>query len=229
MEKTKKNAGEVVINIVVVIILVFTFIMTLNILLSAKKGYVELFGGTAVAVKTDSMNGDKPDSFARGDLIFVKILEGQQHAEERQNLKKEDIVTYYDDVDGDGVPDLVSHRVKEIILDVDGNPLLLKVKGDNPQAVAVETISVAAVIGVYTGQIAGMGNFSLFIHTPLGFGVAVVLPSLLIVLYCVYVVIKNVKEMKGVTAKAALTEEEKEKIRREVLAEMANKAGKSDE
>lgn len=222
MKKQRKNAGEIIINIIVVIILIFTFIMTVNILLSAGKGYIELFGGTAVAVKTDSMNGDKPDSFKRGDLIFVKILEGKEHIQERQSLEKGDIITYVSaDVDGDGREDIISHRIISVNKSMTGTVLSYTVKGDHPQAYDTQTISSAAIIGVYTGKAAGLGNFSLFIHTPLGFGVAVVLPSVLIVIYCVYVVIKNFREARGETAGSAITDEQKEKIRQEILAEMA--------
>lgn len=220
----RKNTGEVIVNIIVAVILIFTFIMTINILISNKKGYVSLFGSTAIAVKTDSMNGDKENSFAKGDLIFIRIVEGNEHNEDRQNLKVGDIVTFVSgDVDGDGRNDLISHRIVDLEIAKDGTLMNLLVKGDNPKAIEVQKISSSAVIGVYTGKIKGIGNFSLFIHTQLGFGVTVVLPSLLIVIYCIFVVIKNVKESKEDTAKAALTEEEREKIRLEVIKEMTEK------
>ncbi|HRX14453.1 MAG TPA: hypothetical protein P5087_05515 [Eubacteriales bacterium] len=223
-KQDKNSVGDVIINIIVVIILIFVFIMTLNILLSNGKGYISMFGTSAIAVKTDSMNGDQADSFAQGDLIFIKILEGNEHTIERQNLQVGQIVVYIsDDVDGDGRQDLISHRIVDTEVGADGTVMNLLVKGDNPMAIETTKISTAAVIGVYTGKISGLGNFFIFIHQPMGFGLVVVLPSVLIVVYCAYVVIKNIKDTKKATEKTVLTEEEKEKIRAEVIAEMNSK------
>ena len=220
----KNSVGDVIINIIVVIILIFVFILTLNILLSNGKGYVSVFGTAAIAVKTDSMNGDQADSFEQGDLIFIKILTGDEHIQERQNLQVGQIVTYIsEDVDGDGRQDLISHRITGIGVGADGTVLNFTVKGDNPLAINQLPISSSAVIGVYTGKIANIGTFFNFISQPLGFGLIVVLPSILIVVYCAWIVIKNIKETKATVAKTVLTEEEKAKIRAEVMAEMNNK------
>src|SRR5574344_1553644 len=93
-EKAKKaKVGETIVNVIVAIILVIVFALTLNILLSAKKGYVEIFGSASIAVETDSMKGTNADSFSAGDIIKVKIIKS---ADDKKLLKVGDIITYYD-------------------------------------------------------------------------------------------------------------------------------------
>ena len=79
--KTKK-IWNVVANVVVIVILVFVAIITLNIILSRDKGYTPFFGNTFVAVQSDSMNGAKPegedfaDENSRKTAIFLQVKTG---------------------------------------------------------------------------------------------------------------------------------------------------------
>jgi hypothetical protein len=86
-----------------------------------------------------------------------------------------------------------------------------------------ETVSVSKVVGQYTGKAGGIGHVMLFMNSSAGFFVCVVLPSLLVVVYfAVNLVLVILKEKKAqAVAAGAAKEDEKEKLRAELLAELA--------
>lgn len=79
------------------------------------------------------------------------------------------------------------------------------------------------IVGVYEGRRVGwLGSVALFFQSSTGFLVCVVLPALLLVAYCVYDVVKNVRE-RNREKLAASVESEKERMRAEILAELEKK------
>jgi signal peptidase len=237
MRKEKRNRIiNLTVNIIVAVILVFVFIITINILASKDKGYVNLFGTASIAVETDSMNPDGTlgktytaehgfavKGFAKGDLIYVKVLKDDAKA----GLAVGDVITYYYDVDGDGVTELNTHRIVSVLTNTDGT-ISYRTHGDNNPEAMTEVIDSRDVIGIYSGRKAGgLGNVSLFFHTSTGFLVCVVVPAFLILAYCVFLLVKSILDKRRLemrteleAAKAAagastLSEEEKEKIRDE--------------
>ena len=194
-----------------VVILVIVFALTLNILISAKKGYTAIFGTASLAVKTDSMKGDRTDSFDAGDLIFIKVLNDQ----EKMNLQVGDVITFYDYIGG--AYELNTHRIIAIN-DNNGSPVYTT-KGDNADGVDVNRHPYTEVIGKYSNKWVGFGKVVTFVNSPAGFAIFVVLPSILIVIYCAYLVVKNVKEKNKAENDAVERERMKEEVRLELLRE----------
>lgn len=222
---SKGSKSEKIINIIVAIILVIVFILTLNILLSAKKGYVELFGSASIAVETDSMKGDKANSFNAGDIIKIKILKTEA---EQKALKVGDIITYYDYDIQQGKRVLNSHRIIEVINNTSAGTVSYRTKGDNNIAADFTAVMFSDVIGVYTSKIPNLGKVTLFFRSSTGFLVCVVVPSILIVFYCAFLVYKNIKEKNKKEVEATLTAEEREKIKAELLKELQAEQDKQD-
>jgi signal peptidase len=233
-EKTKKIIN-VVVDIVVVIVLAFAFILAISAITSKAKGYdgyTEIFGKAYVAVASDSMNGENDDNFSKGDLIAIKTLS----EDDAKYLKEGDIITFHTNaITNDNTYVLNTHRIVKV-LSVDGVAYKYYTHGDNnpdydpdniEQDPYCESVWVSQVVGVYTGKASGVGEVLLFMNSSAGFFTCIVLPSLLVVVYfainLVVVVRKEKKAHNAQLAEDALLakEEEKRKMREELLAELA--------
>jgi signal peptidase len=201
MENTKvKKILTKTANIIAVIIAVFVLIVAVS--------STKIFGVTLYAVKSDSMKGDNPDSFNKGDLIFVKLI----NAEQQQDLKVGDIITFYDMINGKR--ELNTHRI--VSIETVGTTTQITTKGDNASGEDTPIdMGSSDIVGVYSFKIGGLGNVILFIQSPTGFLVSVVIPSILVVIYCAYLLFKNLnvynKEKKQI---------DMENMRKEILEDI---------
>lgn len=216
----KQNVGKKIVNIIVIVILVFVFFMTLNILLSYNKGYVPVFGKAAVAVKSDSMKGDKADSFETGDILFIKII----NSDEAAKLEVGDVVTFKTKINGKD--ELNTHRIITVNRDDNGGVTSYRTQGDANNTPDGANLLISNVVGVYRaaalnyegGKIGGIGNFTIWLSNPEtnGFLYVVVIPSILLVVYCVFTLVLTIKDRNLEQVKVT----EKEKMRAEILAEL---------
>ena len=217
MKQKTKKALNITVNVIVSIIVVLVLILTINIIVSGKKGYTSVFGYAHVAVRSDSMDGDKPDSFQKGDLLKVKILSDK----EKQELKVGDIITFYYPVSKsvpgaqyvtiDGKPHIInSHRIEK----VEGDRIFTR--GDKEGApLDLGNRQYSDIIGKVVSHTDGIGNVTLWFQSQTGFFVCVVLPSLLIVVYCIYNLVKAVLERNKETAA-----DKEELLKQQLLAQL---------
>lgn len=226
-----KRIINIVINVAVVIVLAFALFLAICAISSKKKGYkqyTEIFGTSFIAVQTDSMS----PTFDKGDLIKIKTIS----SDEARKLKIGDIITFqYKDVDGDGKDDLITHRISKYLSGSEGDCGVYQVVGDNPnQAGKTQDISADSIVGVYKSRTRGVGNLFLFMGSSTGFFVCVVLPTLLIVVYCavnLFFVVRKEKKVQTAAAEQAQQEaldEERERIRQELLAEMQSNGAQAE-
>ena len=219
-EKTKKILN-IVVNAIVIAILVVVAFIAVSIILSGNKGYTEFFGHARVAVQSDSMKADKPDwvpagkpsGFAKGDLIQIRILS----QDEKGKLEVGDVVSFYQYRGEEKI--INTHRIKSV--DTSGDFVVYKTQGDAATSDSqIETISQNNIIGKYTGSnLKGMGKVTDFVSSSTGFFIFVVIPSFLLVVYFGIKLFLTIKEGKD-EDKAVSAEEEKERIRAELLAEL---------
>lgn len=186
----KKNTGlyNKIANIVVVVVVVLVAIIAVTRVVSYAKGYNSIFGTALIAVESDSMKGNYKDSFQRGDLLFVDVLDD----EEKLNIQPKDIVTFkhYDQTLRKEI--VITHRV--IAVSPYGETIVLTTKGDNNKDGGQETVYLGNVIGKYKEQkIGGIGYLPIFFASQWGFFSIVVVPCFLIVIYCIYRVIVSIK------------------------------------
>lgn len=218
MNTKGKNTITKTANILAIIIGIFVLIVAISAVSSKAKGYSSIFGYTVYSVRTESMTGDNADSFNKGDLIFVNLLD----EEERANLKVGDVITFFTliDVDGDGTPEraLNTHRIERI--NTIGDKEQIITKGDNNAEVDSTPIDKDStdIVGIYSSKIPWIGNISLFVKSSTGFLILIVIPSLLVVIYCIYLFIKNYK-----VYNAEKRKEDIEKIKAKLEQEMKNK------
>lgn len=172
------------------IIIAFLFLFSVSTLARKSNDQVpNLFGLGYLAVESDSMAGDNKNSFDKGDLIFVKVLSKKDQDDldittlyNATDPNKSKIVTFYDRQ----INALNTHRV----VGVDGNRLITQ--GDNADEADSIRITANDVVGVYSGKISNVGSVISFMLTPLGFGLIVVLPFVLLLIYNGIMIAKNV-------------------------------------
>lgn len=148
-------------------------ILLINLTLIAKsyinKDEVPGIAGTMpLIVLTDSMHPE----IESGDLILC-------HTIEAEDVKVKDVIAFFDP-DGNGTS-IVTHRVIEIIEKDD--ELFFRTRGDNNNTEDKELVPAANLVGIYQSRIAGAGHIAMFMQSPTGLIICVVLPILLLVGY----------------------------------------------
>lgn len=251
-EKVKKTPKEltmfiltIVGNVVfyAVIIMLFLFsIMNINAG-NDGKGFPNLFGNGFLSVQSDSMNGESTeydiDSFNKGDLVKVKVFKDKDCS----NLEIGDVITFYDPT----LEALNTHRVVYIHDDYSyvicqGDKIVKDVpsyKYDVNMEVSLkyilesqghtQNVSVENIKGVVTGVSEGAGTTLDNIQKNWLF--IFVIPVLVFLLIEIFLVIKNIMDLKGAKQKAEMAsdkdammaelEAQKEAMRQQILAELA--------
>lgn len=238
MKKTLKKIFHVVVDVLVILVLVVSVITLIMALTSkATNGVPSVFGKAVIGVKTDSMNGDKPDSFSANDLLLCDYVGSSQ----KNNYKEGDVITFYQDVDGNGENELVTHRIYKI--NEDGSFLT---KGDNnstydqdpTNAVVFGNVNYYDVQAIYHGtKIPFIGGFINLLQTQIGFFWCILFPMILFFIYQAVRVIlnamayskeKGMQQAKLAVENAELTEEQKAKAIAEYLASQNGKPAEEE-
>ena len=153
--------------------LAFGFLLVCNLTIIVKGSlYPEqppsVFGKTPMVVLSGSMSGHAKDHIEVGDLIIVDKADISQ-------LNKGDVIAF---MDGKVV---VTHRIvsKDI---VDGR-VELHTKGDANNFEDEGIVTKDNLVGIYQYRIPKVGDFAIFLQTPLGMVLFVGVPLLGFVLY----------------------------------------------
>lgn len=228
----KKPKGRKIFHIIIDVLVILVLIVSATVLVStltsrAAGGIPNLFGKAPIGVKTNSMHGDNPDSFDEGDLIFCDVVSSPKE----DDFKVGDVVTFIQDLSGQGEKSQVTHRIYKV--NEDGT---FQTKGDNNDtydqdphnSITFPDLHYYDILATYHGtRIPKVGYAVNFIQTPVGFFWCVLFPMILFFLYQAIRVIMNamaysrekgVEQAKLAVEGSGLTEEQKEKAIAEYLA-----------
>lgn len=245
-----KIVGNIIFYIIIVALLLFS-IMNINAG-SKNGGFPNLFGKGFLSVQTDSMErSDELDDLEewseykikdinKGDLVYVTKFTKS----DCRSLKVGDVITFYDDE----LESLNTHRIvyinenyDSVITQGDKSAEVRAYRKDDPfssenaqynaqleQEGAVETVNVSEIRGVVTGVSRGAGKVIDNIHK--NWLWYFVLPVLAFLLFEIFMVVRNIMELKGAKQQAALAtdkeamladiEAQKEEMRKQILAEL---------
>ena len=217
MESKKSNAKKVlgiIGNVLVWIFVVFAVVVTvLAFAAQANADGIPSIGGKAIlTVQTPSME----PTFKVGDIIIGTKLS----TEEMRELKVGDIITYAaGDLDGDGVRDLNTHRIVEVITGENGE-VSYRTKGDGNAVADGTPVSWQYVICkcAEKDRIPALGSVLNFLQQPTGFLVVVVLPLVLFFVYELVVFFRKLYEVKN-SGKKQITAADEELIRQRAVEE----------
>lgn len=214
MKKYSKTL-KIAVNVFIWIFVAFSVFMTILALAAQSNadGVPAIGGKCFLTVASDSMS----PTFESGDLIFGEMLK----AEEKQNLKEGDVITFYADLDGNGSTELNSHRIIKINYDSEGVVDSYVTKGDNTETNFAEDEPVMwqFVVSKWTGKkIANVGSALSFLQSPKGFLIVILLPLALFFVYELYGFLKALLAMKK-KSEPALSAEQEEEIKRKAIEE----------
>lgn len=227
-----KFALNIALIVLQVLIVVVAIAFSVSILLSTGYESNTDFGDSSIRlmpVLTDSMNGDKEDSFKAGDLIIVKKADKVKLSE----LKEGDIITYLDYVGED--LQFVTHRIVKINEIEDDNGKIIRTyttMGDAETSGLTTTIAEGDIAGVYIGKLPGVGSAVFWLQDPTHFFLVIMLPLILLLLYNAFLVVRFVIDAKlkkqreqlvGTAAAADAPVLDEEEIKRRAIEEYLSK------
>ena len=193
---------KLVTGISILLCIIFSFMLVCNMTIIIKGTlYPErppsVLGITPMVVLSGSMSGDAEDHIEVGDLIFV----GKTEAEE---LEVGDVIAF---MEGKVV---VTHRIIDIQRDENG-ALLFTTKGDANNAQDQRPVTESNLVGIYKARIPKVGDFALFLQTPMGMVLFIGLPLLA---FIIYDIIRRQQYARKESKKTAELEAELERLRK---------------
>lgn len=222
MSKKISKILSILVDILIIIVIFFAVCISyMSITAKQNDNIPTLFGKTAFAIQTDSMDPTiKPGDFILGDKYDGQELKGGEDG----------TIISFKAFTEDGKAFINTHRIYEIKGD------LIYTKGDKEGApVDPNPIVKGDIISVYSGfRMAGFGWFITSLSTQVGFFLAFVLPVLLFTIWEIYKLIKVIMHNQKVKlaeemANDGPSEEEKQAIIAEYLKKQENDASKDEE
>lgn len=193
---------KILTGVSILLCIVFSFMLICNMTIIIKGTlYPErppsVLGITPMVVLSGSMSGDAEDHIEVGDLIFV----GKTEAEE---LEVGDVIAF---MEGKVV---VTHRIIDIQRDENG-ALLFTTKSDANNAQDQRPVTESNLVGIYKARIPKVGDFALFLQTPMGMVLFIGLPLLA---FIIYDIIRRQQYVRKESKKTAELEAELERLRK---------------
>ncbi len=223
-----KRVSKIAMNVSFYMIIIALILFALaNMKIKKENNIANIFGVGFLSVQSNSMFGESDDSFEKGDMIFVKLLDET----ERQNLEVGDIITYYDM----SIRAFNTHRIVEINLEED---FVVTQADYNPVSQSENTspdqpIKLDQAIAIYDGHVANLGTTLDYVQSPSGFAIVVILPVVIILFYEGFNLFRNImalnkekletKYKDDLNRTHELLEIEKQKMREALLKELKQK------
>ena len=218
MNKAIKKIGSAIITIFVVVLVLFSIIISISsITAKANNGVPDLFGYTPFSVQTNSMH----PTLNKGDYIFVEECDAEA-------LEVGDVITFFTFIDGKRVVN--THRIVDVFSD--GVETYYETQGDNKETnPEADELLVAPddVIGEYTGtRIPKMGAVIDYMSTQMGFFLIILLPVLLYTLYQIFNLIRVIMYNHKVDMINAANEATSDEVKEAIIAEYLAKQKKEE-
>lgn len=239
MEKTEKkkkiSLPVLIINIIVTAIFVFVFICLCTVMIQTVTGKEPtLFGYRSFVVLTESMTG----TYDKGDVIIVKVLDGEELERDQSALKEGDVVTFIAP-QGFGAVEgyTVTHRVVEAPFEGEDGKYYIRTKGDAAEMPDAVPIPVGNVTGIVLGKSELLAGLQNVLKSKTGFLLIIVVPLVAIALWQIGIFAvassksrKQKTESGNVQSVEGLSRSEIEDIKEKAIEEyLKNKDGGEDE
>lgn len=219
MKKVFKRIGAALVDVLIVVLILFSVIISVSsITAKANNGVPDVFGYTPFSVQTDSM---KP-TLSRGDYIFVEECDAN-------NLQVGDVITYFTRIEGQRA--INTHRIVEVLKT---NDLIeYRTQGDNKETNPEPDpllIAPGDVIGKYNdSRIPVLGTVIDYLSTQLGFFLVILLPVLLFTVYQIYKLVAVIIHNHKVDVLNAAKENASDEVKEAIIAEYLAKQKKEEE
>lgn len=173
-KEEKSNSRHRVLTIVGAVLCVILIpILVINVTLIIKSytnaDEVPKIGGFCPLIV---LSGSMEPEIGAGDLIICKQIDSEQ-------VKKGDVIAFFDPDSKEGK--VLTHRVVKVV-DEDG-VLSYRTKGDANNTEDRSLVPADSLVGIYQFRIPGAGNIAMFMQSPAGLIICVVLPLGLLIGY----------------------------------------------
>ena len=200
-EKKETSSNKLVTAVGIALCVAFGFLLACNLTIIIKGTFYpdrppSVLGVTPMVVLSGSMSGEAADHIEVGDLIFVDKIA------DPADLAVGDVVAY---MEGDVV---VTHRIMAIEQGETG--LEFTTKGDANNAADLRPVHEEQLVGIYSFRIPKVGDFALFLQTPMGMLLFIGVPMLSFLLYDI---LRRTRSAKKEDARTAELEAELERLR----------------
>lgn len=172
-QKEKKFNISTILGIIFCVILIPILISNLILIIKGytNPGEIPGYGKTKpLIVLTDSME----PTIKSGDLILIKVIDFD-------DVEEGDIISFFESAKERTTT--VTHRVKTIIYDDNGNKVEFITKGDANNIEDGDRVTKDMLIGVYKSRIPLLGDIAIFLKSTPGLIVAILVPLGLLVGY----------------------------------------------
>lgn len=198
----KKKNSVVLSTLGIIMCVVFGLMLLCNVIIIIKgtvnpKKPPSVLGITPMVVQSGSMSGNAEDHIEVGDLIFISKAEADK-------LKVGDIISFMEE------KLVITHRITAIEKDEQGK-LLFTTKGDANNVEDSFPVSEEQLVGIYRFRLAGVGDFAMFLQTPLGMIIFMGIP---LCLFVIADIIRRRKDGKEEDKKTAELQAEIERLRK---------------
>lgn len=210
-----KKIIDITLVVIQILIVLLAIVISAIVIANPVSTSAEVGSGKTklLPVLTDSMNGDKEDSFAKGDLVVAVTPENVRTLEVGQ------IITFVGKVNGYDA--LITHRIVEVRLGENGLADTYVTRGDaNPDS-ALEYVNPNNVLAVYKYHLKGVGAAINWLQQPTNFLLVIILPLAILFIYNIVIFIRMIVQAK--LAKAAESSSaaplDEEEIKRKAIEE----------
>lgn len=209
----------------VVAVAAFMMVFTIISVTTFNRADRSLFGRKAFIVLSDSMS--KTD-FNAGDLVLVKEVDPS-------TLQVGDIIAYTSQNSGN-FGETVTHKIRALTTNENGEPGFITY-GTTTDADDETVVTYPFVLGKYTGRLAGVGKFFMFLKTTPGYIACILVPFLVLILIegirCVQLFrqykAEQQSELKKEREKLESERKETQQMMEELLALKAQLSGQSSD
>ena len=182
--KVKKNRFDVALNVFAWLSFFLAVILSLAVLFSTFSGSENgksIFGYKMLIVQSDSMTKSEISKnekifFATGDLIFIKEVS------DMSTISVGDVITFVS-YNSDSRGKTLSHKVRSILTDGDGNILGFETYGIKTGASDQTIVDPSTVMGKYVGKSPALGRLFTFFKTPAGYFTSILIPCVLLIIF----------------------------------------------
>lgn len=218
MKKVYKRIGAAIVDILIVVLILFSVVISISsITAKANNGVPDVFGYTPFSVQTNSMN----PTLVKGDYIFIEECDPT-------NLQVGDIISYFTIIDGTRV--INTHRIVEV--NAENDIIQYRTQGDNKETnpeVDKLMVSPGDVIGKYNGtRIPKLGAVIDYLSTQMGFFLIILLPVLLFTIYQIYKLINVIMYNQKVDVLNAAKDTTSDEVKEAIIAEYLAKQNKEE-
>lgn len=209
-EKPNKitNVIAKVVTILLFIFTAFILVFTIVSVTVVDKNERNIFGYRFYIVQTDSMSKSDKNAhmdvhFNAGDIILVRGVD------DSTELKAGDIISFIS-FNKESYGETVTHMIREVKTNSEGRVLGYVTYGTNTDTNDETLVEREYVLGVYVGQLAGVGKFFAFLKSTPGYIWCILVPFLILIFFNGIDVLRLFKRYKK--EQKAIVEAEKAEI-----------------